>query len=210
MNQNVLLGAMLAAYVLPIAFVSSKCRSGSALSISSIITSQEPFFADAVMENDEASFKRAFQTRHFIAACMLVMAMFTLLYEYQRCVIASNWCWWSFIAILILLAGIFGVIFISEQDPVHYIFAGAAFFAIVGFMVGHTLRACNGMTDTLCILLYAQFFFMIVTVIRVLQDAPIFAIEAIFILNFAIFYLHIHFRTPQCAAANFSQIMMPE
>jgi hypothetical protein len=209
MNQNVLLGAMLAAYVLPIAFVCSKCRGGSALSISSIITSQEPFFADAVMENED-SFKSAFQTRHFIAACMIVMAMFTMLYEYQRCVIASNWCWWSFIAILILLAGIFGVIFISEQDPVHYIFAGAAFFAIVGFMVGHTLNVCNGMTDALCILLYAQFFFMVVTIIRIMQDAPIFAIEALFILNFAIFYLYIHFRTPQCATANFSHIMVPE
>ena len=60
MNQNVLLGAMLAAYVLPIAFVCSKCRGGSALSISSIITSKEPFFA--VINED--SFKSAFQTRH--------------------------------------------------------------------------------------------------------------------------------------------------
>jgi len=209
MNQNVLLGAMLAAYVLPIAFVCSKCRSGSALSISSIITSKEPFFADAVMGNED-SFKSAFQTRHFIAACMLVMAVFAMLYEYQRCVIASHWCWWSFIAILILLAGLFGVIFISEQDPMHYMFAGAAFFAIVGFMVGHTLHTCNGMTDSLCILLYAQFFFMGLTIIRILQDAPILAIEALFLLNFAIFYLCIHFRTPQCATANFSHIMVPE
>jgi hypothetical protein len=147
-----------------------------------------------VIGNDDY-FKHVFQTRHFIATCMLFMAMFTIMYEYQRCVIASTW--WSFIAILILLAGIFGVIFISDQEPTHYAFAGAAFFAIVSFMSGHTLNMCNGMTDALCILLYTQVFFMVVTIVRILQDAPILTIEALFLLNFAIFYLYIHFRPPQ-------------
>ena len=195
MNQSVLLGLMLASYALPIAFVFSKHRSSSAVSISSIITSKEPFFDVDVMENNQY-FNHVFQIRHFIATCMLVMAMFTIMYEYQRCVIASTW--WSFMAILILLAGIFGVIFISDQEPTHYVFAGAAFFAIVGFMTGHTLNMCNGMTDALCVLLYAQFFFMVVTIIQIFQDARILAIEALFLLNFAVFYLCIHFRTPQC------------
>ena len=191
MNQNVLLGLMLASYALPIAFVFSKHRSSSAVSISSIITSKEPLFDVDVIRNNNV-----FQIRHFIAMCMLSMAMFTIMYEYQRCIIASTW--WSLITILILLAGIFGVIFISDQEPTHYIFAGATFFAIVGFMSGHTLNMCNGMTDALCILLYAQFFFMVITIIRIFQDAPILAIEALFLFNFAIFYLYIHFRTPQC------------
>ena len=133
-----------------------------------------------------------FQTRHFIAACMLLMAVFTLAYEYQRCVTQNTR--WSLFAIIALLIGIFGVIFIPENDSTHYIFAATAFFAIVGFMVGHTYYGGDTAetADTLRILLYAQFLFMIVTIIGVIQDAPIFASEVLFLLNFAIFYLYLH------------------
>ena len=118
------------------------------------------------------------------------MAVFTLAYEYQRCV--TQHTRWSLFAIIALLIGIFGVIFIPEHDSAHYIFAATAFFAIVGFMVGHTYYADTDTADTLRILLYAQFLFMVVTVIGVIQDAPIFASEVLFLLNFAIFYLYLH------------------
>lgn len=66
-------------------------------------------------------------------------------------------------------------------------------------MVGHTYygtaadaAASADAYGTLRILLYAQFLFMVVTVIGVIQDAPIFAIEALFLLNFAVFYLYLH------------------
>ena len=121
------------------------------------------------------------------------MAAFTLAYEYQRCV--TQHTWWSLFAIVALLIGIFGVIFIPEHDSAHYIFAATAFFAIVGFMVGHTYYgAADTAADTLRILLYAQFLFMVVTVIGVIQDAPIFASEVLFLLNFAIFYLYLHYE----------------
>lgn len=118
------------------------------------------------------------------------MAVFTIAYEYQR-------PRWSLFAIVALLIGIFGVIFIPEHDYTHYIFAATAFFAILGFMVGHTYygtynAADADVADTLRILLYAQFLFMVVTVIGVIQDAPIFATEALFLLNFAVFYLYLH------------------
>lgn len=120
------------------------------------------------------------------------MAVFTLAYEYQRCVTQDTR--WSLFAIIALLIGIFGVIFIPEHDSAHYIFAATAFFAIVGFMVGHTYYgAAAAATDTLRILLYAQFLFMVVTVIGVIQDAPIFATEVLFLLNFAVFYLYLHY-----------------
>jgi len=121
---------------------------------------------------------------------MFIMAGFTVLYEYQR-------QRWSLAAIIVLLCGIFGVIFIPEQNHTHYIFAGAAFFAIVGFMIGHTFHH-NKIIDThdnLRMLLYAQILFMVITVIGVIQDTAIFAIEALFLLNFAIFYLYLHFST---------------
>jgi uncharacterized membrane protein len=137
-----------------------------------------------------------FQTRHFIAACMLLMAVFTIAYEYQRCV--TQHTQWSLFAITALLIGIFGVIFIPEHESTHYIFAATAFFAILGFMVGHTYYGTAADAEaadaygTLRILLYAQFLFMVVTVIGVIQDAPIFATEALFLLNFAVFYLYLH------------------
>ena len=120
------------------------------------------------------------------------MAGFTLAYEYQRCVTQNTR--WSLFAIIALLIGIFGVIFIPEHDSTHYIFAATAFFAILGFMVGHTYYGTAGTADTLRILLYAQFLFMVVTVIGVIQDAPIFATEVLFLLNFAIFYLYLHYE----------------
>jgi hypothetical protein len=105
---------------------------------------------------------------------------------------------WSLASISVLLVGIFGVIFIPEHNQVHYIFAAAAFFAIVGFMTGHTFTATGttaDINDILRILLYAQILFMVVTVIGVLQDAAIFSIEALFLANFAIFYLYLHYHT---------------
>jgi hypothetical protein len=190
MRPTTLLALMLAAYAIPIVFVYYKyCTSAAARSISSIITSKEPFITFS--ENASRPL-HPFQTRHFIAVCMFIMAAFTIAYEYERQA-------WSMFAIVTLLIGIFGVIFIPEHDQAHYIFAAAAFFAIVGFMTGHTLcisaTDADDIHDILRILLYAQFLFMLVTVIGVLQDAAIFAVEVLFLLNFAVFYLYLHYHT---------------
>jgi hypothetical protein len=70
---------------------------------------------------------------------------------------------------------------------------------MIGFMTAHTLYAdygVHGIHDNLRILLYAQILFMFVTIIGVLNETPIFAVEALFILNFAVFYLYIHMNTP--------------
>ena len=185
---------MLLAYLAPVTYVYYKYKynTGAPRSISSIITSEEPFF----LLRDIAPL---FQTRHFIATCMLIMTGFTMFYEYQRCVEHMNSEMWSLASIAVLLVGIFGVIFIPEHDSTHYVFAAAAFFAITGFMTGHTfcatISADAGIRDILRILLYAQFLFMLVTVIGVLQDAAIFAIEALFLANFAVFYIYLHYHT---------------
>lgn len=186
MDHNILLTLMFVAYISPITYVYYKYSiADAARSISSIITSKESLFT-------VATFIPVFQTRHFIAASMFVMAVFTILYEYQRCV-ALN-IWWSLFAIVILLIGIFGVIYIPEHDWTHYIFAGAAFFAILGFMTAHTIcrDTAGDIHDNLRILLYAQFLFMLVTIIGVVHDTPIFIFEALFLVNFAVFYLYLH------------------
>ena len=199
--MNSLLALMLASYIVPIAYIYynyagfDREKSATPRSISSIITSQEPLFTinDSKMLGWAAG---VFQTRNFIAACMFVMAIFTVLYEHQRCEMYLNSARWSLSAIVILLLGIFGVIYIPETNPTHYIFASAAFFAIIWFMVGHTcnVHLTDPIGDNLRLILYAQILFMIVTVIGVLQDAPIFAVEALFLMNFAVFYLYLHFN----------------
>jgi hypothetical protein len=201
MNQpTTLLYFMLLAYIFPIAFVyykyNAQAQETATRSISSIITSTEPFLSFIPRSSTSTATSATtapppvFQTRHFIALCMFIMAGFTVLYEYQR-------QRWSLAAIIVLLCGIFGVIFIPEQNHTHYIFAGAAFFAIVGFMIGHTFHHNKSIEthDNLRMLLYAQILFMVITVIGVIQDTAIFAIEALFLLNFAIFYLYLHFST---------------
>lgn len=198
MNSTFVLGCMLLAYIFPIAFVyykyNAQAQETASRSISSIITSTEPFLSfiprSSTSTAATAPPPSVFQTRHFIALCMLIMAGFTVLYEYQR-------QRWSLAAIIVLLCGIFGVIFIPEQNHTHYIFAAAAFFAIVGFMIGHTFHHNKSIDthDNLRLLLYAQIMFMVITVIGVIQDTAIFAIEALFLLNFAIFYLYLHFST---------------
>ena len=198
LSPNVILSVMLAAYSIPIAFVYFKYAAAPlSRSISSIITSTEPFCLFAAASNAPPH-STVFQTRHFIALCMLTMAGFTVLYETQRPAQSGRW---SLAVIIVLLSGIFGVIFVPEQNPTHYIFAAAAFFAIIGFMVGHTFYGSTGtgtgtgVVENLRIILYAQFLFTVVTIIGVIQDAPIFIVEALFLLNFAVFYLYLHYTT---------------
>jgi hypothetical protein len=195
MDLNTLLTSMLASYLAPIGFVYYKYTTAAdgARSISSIITSCEPLFS---CDNDTGGGWQCtqqslslFQERHFIAASMFIMACFTILYEIQRNL-------WSLAIIIALLIGIFGVIYIPETIPVHYIFAGTVFFAMIGFMTAHTLYTDYGVHDNLRILLYAQLLFMVITVIGVLDETPIFAVEALFILNFAVFYLYLHMNMP--------------
>jgi len=202
MSPDILLFLMFAAYAIPIAFVYSKYQNSATRSISSIITSQEPFISIAE-NNAHPPIFYAIQTKHFLAACMMVMACFTILYEYQRCELHLNSQWWSLAAIIVLLIGIFGVIYIPEDNKIHYVFGGAVFFAMLGFMVGHTIAATAAAAATLRIVLYAQILFMILTVIGLFQGAPIFIAEALFILNFAVFYvyLHFHFHTLNSALA---------
>lgn len=185
-NQHILLAVMLLSYIIPITYVYYKYNNNNnneSKSISSIITSQDPVLL-------------TIQTRHFIAACMFVMAVFTIIYEFQRCVKHMKSSWWSLSTIAVLLIGIFGVIYIPETNSIHYIFAGLAFFSIIGFMTAHTIfrRVSHGHEHghNLRILLYAQFLFMVITIIGVIQDVPILTIESIFLLNFAVFYLYLH------------------
>jgi hypothetical protein len=203
-NPNFLLTLMVASYLIPISYVYYK-HTTTCKSVSSIITSNEPLFItqingkdndfQQVLSNNDAfagggNIGELITTRVVIAVCMAFMGLFTILYEIQRGYM------WSIILISILLVGIFGVIFVPETNPTHYIFAGAAFLSIFAFMVFHSFYSSNLSQKciNLRLLVYLQLLFMVVTIIGVIQDSPIFIFESLFILNFAVYYLYLHYK----------------
>jgi uncharacterized membrane protein len=109
----------------------------------------------------------------------------------------------SILSIIVILIGIFGVITVPETNELlHYTFAGAVFFSIVAFMVVHCSECKSSLQfaeyySNLRILLYIQLLFLTITVIGVVTSAPIFYIEVLFIVNFAVFYLYLHYITGQ-------------
>ena len=113
---------------------------------------------------------------------MIVMGVFTLLYEMER----NDFL--SLIFITLILIGIYGVICVNENKKLHYIFAGMVFFSIIGFMINHCkLTNCN----VLYLLLYIQIILLITTIINI--KGNIFYSEVFFIINFAIYYLYLHY-----------------
>ena len=113
---------------------------------------------------------------------MLVMGYFTLLYEIERNNIVS------FILIFLLIIGIIGVLSVYEDKKIHYLFASLVLFSILGFMYNHCyLTNCN----KLHLSLYIQVILMIIIIINI--KANIFYSEIFFLINFAVYYLYLHY-----------------
>lgn len=215
------LALMILSYSVPIMYVYYKyCNCGgdgsTVTSVSSIITSD-----DTVVQFSPSP-ALALTSRHILIGCMSLMTIFTLLYEYHRdyyaatdaaatatdaataaatthAVVCNKHL--SILSITIILIGIFGVITVPESNELlHYTFAGAVFFSIVAFMVVHCSECKSSMQfaeyySNLRILLYIQLLFLTITIIGVVTSAPIFYIEVLFIVNFAVFYLYLHYIT---------------
>jgi len=91
----------------------------------------------------------------------------------------------SMASIAVILAGIYGLVSINESNPIHYVFAGGVFLAILCFMFRH---ARDGV-------LQASFILQVVlggTLLLSIHE-NIFFMEVAFILNFAACYLYLHF-----------------
>ena len=216
------LALMILSYSVPIMYVYYKyCNCGgdgsTVTSVSSIITSD-----DTVVQFSPSP-ALALTSRHILIGCMSLMTIFTLLYEYHRdyyaatdaaattvitdaaaaatthAVVCNKHL--SILSITIILIGIFGVITVPESNELlHYTFAGAVFFSIVAFMVVHCSECKSSLQfaeyySNLRILLYIQLLFLTITIIGVVTSAPIFYIEVLFIVNFAVFYLYLHYIT---------------
>jgi hypothetical protein len=116
---------------------------------------------------------------------MFLMGIGTLLYEYER----NDWI--TQIIICILLIGLYGLIYKNETHKIHYFFAFLVFIAILFFMIRHCyLTNCH---SALILSLYLEIFTLLVIIINIYKNENIFYSEIFYILNFAFFYLYLHF-----------------
>jgi len=121
--------------------------------------------------------------KHYILFFMCLMGVGTLLYEFERDDKYSQ------IIICILLIGIYGLICVNETHIIHYYFAGVVFLAILFFMIRHCyLQNCDIILKTS---LYLEILTLILIGINI--NGNIFYEEIIYILNFAFYYLYLHF-----------------
>ena len=121
--------------------------------------------------------------KHYILFFMFLMGIGTLLYEFERNDKYSQ------IIIFVLLLGIYGLIYINETNTIHYFFAFAVFMAILLFMIRHCyLINCNAILMSSLYLEIITLFFILINI-----NDNIFYGEIVYILNFAFYYLYLHF-----------------
>ena len=111
---------------------------------------------------------------------MFLMGIGTLLYELER---NDNY---SQIIICVLLIGIYGLIYVNETYTIHYYFAFLVFIAILSFMIRHCYL--TNWDSILILSLYLEIATLLVIAIDINGNNEIF-----YILNFAFFYLYLHF-----------------
>jgi hypothetical protein len=156
---------MLFSYLIPILYVYFYYSSDENKSVSSVIGSEK--------------------CQMSIFAGMIFMGIFTICYELNR------GCYMSLFFISTLLIGIYGVILIKENEIIHYTFAGLVFASIMSFMFTHFHQCCDH--TFLYSSLYLQIILTIILLFSFYKKIDIFNCEVILILNFACFYIYLHF-----------------
>jgi hypothetical protein len=127
------------------------------------------------------------------------MGFTTILYEIERNDRTS------LVIISVILIGIYGLICIDENNSIHYFFAVIVFIFIMFFMIWHLCE--NDFILWLSLLLEIVLLGFIVCNI----DDNIFYAEIFYILNFAFYYLYLHFLhlIPVINEANINDIEIP-
>ena len=123
-------------------------------------------------------------SKYIILFFMILMGIATIIYEYKRDDT------YSLVIISILLVSIYILLYFPEGHILHYIFASIAFISILLFMIRHIKKKYYQECYVLHILLLIQIILLILLMIN--KDDNIFLYEAIYLLNFAIFYFYIH------------------
>jgi hypothetical protein len=161
-NKNILLGLMLFCYLPPILYIALNFYGHE--SISHIISNKEG------------------NINNIIFYPMIFMFFFTILYEIERKNIISLYL------IIFLIVGIIGVICISIDNYIHYIFASIVFLSILLFMIMHTYININNIL--MSNLLYINIITLDNIILNITED--IFIQEVVYILTFGIFYIILH------------------
>jgi hypothetical protein len=121
---------------------------------------------------------------------MLLMGVVTILYEIERNDQGS------LVIISFILVGIYGLICIDENSIIHYFFAFIVFINILLFMIWHLSEFDN----ILLLLFFLQIVFLCFIIININDN--IFYAEICYILNFAFYYLYLHFSTIPISITN--------
>ena len=167
-NKNIFLLCMMTTFIFSVFYIYINYSQNN--SISSIICNEE--------------------CKNIILISMIIMSIFTILYELER---KDNI---SLLIMIFLLVGLYGVINIKEEKNIHYVFAGIVFISMIVFMVKH-LFINNNLTNNnlLFIILLFQAVLLIITFINLNIHNNIFFLEVFYIVNFAVFYILLHFST---------------
>ena len=137
------------------------------------------------------------QCKHHILFFMGLMGIATLLYEFER----NDG--YSTLLISILLIGIYGLICIHEENQLHYWFAFLVFIAILFFMLRHCyLTSCNSILFSSLLIEIAVLIYIILNIHK-----NIFYGEVIYIVNFAFYYVYLHFIQDGVVVPPVSEVM---
>jgi hypothetical protein len=120
--------------------------------------------------------------KNIILCYMVLMGGGSILYELERGDKISIFL------IFLMLIGIYGLICINENNIVHYIFALLVFFTIISFMIRHYYN-----NNVLFISLLLEIIMLLIIINNISINKNIFFSEVIYILNFAFYYLYLHF-----------------
>lgn len=163
MNKNILLLSIILCYFFPILLVCDNYKCNNTVS-------------NILCDNN---------CRNYILFFMVLMGIATMLYELERNDIYSQ------ILIFWILIGIYLLLLYDESYKIHTFFAGFVFICISLFMIYHfSLKKYNRL------LLFSLIFqILLIVFISINQNNPIYFFygEILYILNFAFYYLYLHF-----------------
>jgi hypothetical protein len=133
-------------------------------------------------KNDESisSILKNTECNKTVFTCMTLMGVVTLLYELLRCDV------YSFLFIFFLLYGIYGVIIYDYTNIIHFFYCFVVFASILLFMYNHCLKLNH-------IILYLLLYIQEILCALIFLERNIMNCEIYLLLNFAIFYIYLHF-----------------
>ena len=118
---------------------------------------------------------------------MVLMGIFTLIYEFIREDLIS------FVSILFLLIGIYGLLMFDDTTWLHNMYSCMAFFSIIIFMINHSMKTFSGWCLSFILFVQICLSFFTITQTQILYG------EIYLLSNFCVFYLVLHFMPRKSA-----------